>query len=979
MTGFRNLMTGAAGAASGGYEVDNGMVLNDNDSQYLSFLPSQAPTSDRICTFSFWVKRGSISNQQKIITQGQESGGVAESIHIYFLTDDRFEVLCENTSGGVNIKRRTTQVFRDPHAWYHFCIRIDGSQTDDTSCTIEVNGATVTAFDPKTNPSSSTDLATFNNVKALNIGRLERSPSGSYGDYYLSEFVGIDGTALAASNFGEYDTNGVWRPIDVTGLTFGNNGFYLPFTNSAGLGQDYSGSTSTTVVQQNTYNAGSEINDGDGGANPSTGMLFIPPATGTVSKIELNASARGFSGVTVRLETDSGSGQAPSGTLVTNGEVTGITSSGAGLKTATFSTPPEVTAGVKYWIVLRGDTGTWGWQHDVAGVGPALGLYQGGQGYFSGRGVGHYVYMSGNHFTAVNSPTQTTDSPTSNFATMTPIDGSPATFSDGNLKVTSDTSNSYRGGTSTIGLPPGSGKWYVEAKTNGGSLGGNKEYGFGAVTNKTDKAGGFFPGSYGGGTEFGYYSGSGGIIYNDPNSSVGSVGVYGSGTVDTVALRFDMDTSSPTCKFYVNNSLRHTSNLTTGTTYFPHFNIQDSSLAWTVNFGATDFTYTLPTDHKAISAANMFTATSPTIGDGSAHHQSILWSGSSGAKVGTQAGNSGFEPDWAIIKDRDFGNIANSFDAVRGGTSGTLDNKGLAFDSGSEDDNNAGPAFGIATGKGTLTFTGAGDTGDINTSGRTYVGWTWLGGNGNTTPSPQGTRPTTCSVNQTGGFSIVSWEGNNTNEVTIAHGLGATPDMIIYRKREGSQWFVQHAGCTGGVDNGASTKQLIIDGDDAEGGPFSGGYIDTVGSSTVRLKKGTSSMNNCNANGDNYISYMFVGIPGYSAFGRFTGNGSSDGPFIECGFSPSFVMTKKISNSTGGDWYVVDSARDTANPADLELSWHRASTEDGDQGSDHLDFLSNGFKMRSSGAGSSNESNCTSIYMAFAKNPFASSTPGTAR
>jgi len=348
------MLMGAAGESTKatGFAVDNSMLLNDDDSQYLSFLPSQAPTSDRICTLSFWVKRGSITNQQKVITQGQESGGVAESIHIYFRADDKFEVLCENTSGGVNIKRTTTQLFRDSHAWYHFCIRIDGSQTDDTSCTIELNGATITAFDTKTNPSSSTDLATFNNVKALNIGRLERSASGTYGDYYLSEFVGIDGTALAASNFAEYDNNGVWRPIDVSGLTFGNNGFYLPFTNSAGLGQDYSGSTSTTVVQKNTYNAGSEINDGDSSANPSTGMLFIPPVTGTVSKIELNASSRGFSGVTVRLETDGGSGTAPSGTIVTNGEVTGITSSGAGLKTATFSTPPEVTAGVKYWIVL---------------------------------------------------------------------------------------------------------------------------------------------------------------------------------------------------------------------------------------------------------------------------------------------------------------------------------------------------------------------------------------------------------------------------------------------------------------------------------------------------------------------------------------------------------------------------------------------------------------------------------------------------
>ena len=305
---------------------------------------------------------------------------------------------------------------------------------------------------------------------------------------------------------------------------------------------------------------------------------------------------------------------------------------------------------------------------------------------------------------------------------------------------------------------------------------------------------------------------------------------------------------------------------------------------WEFRFG-DDMSHTYG-DAVKLTTSTLNSAQSPTIEDGSAHCQTSLWEGNSSSKTVNQSGNSTFTPNKVWIKDRNFGNIGNIFDSVRGS------NKGLALDSGTEDTNSDGVTFG----SGSIAFTGGGNTGDINESNRTYVGWQWLGGSANSTPSG-GDISTTCSVNQTAGFSIVSWEGNNTNEQTIAHGLGATPDMLIYRKREGSQWFVQHAGCTGGVANGTSTKQLTLDGTDAEGGPFSGGYIDTVGSSTVRLKQGSSSMNNCNASGDNYIGYFFVEIPGYSKFGSYEGGvNSTDGKYVELGFRPSFLLFKNRDN-----------------------------------------------------------------------------------
>ena len=858
---------------------------------------------------------------------------------------------------------------------------------------------------------------------------------------------------------------------------FGTNGFYLPFTNSAGLGQDYSGSSNTTIVQQNTYNAGSEINNGDTGANPITAAKFVPIASGTISKIELNASSRGFSGVTVRLETDSGSGTAPSGTLVTNGEVTGITSSGAGLKTATFSTPPEVVAGTTYWIGLRGDTGTWGWQHDVAGSGGALGIYQGStQGYYSGRGLGHYVYMTGSHFTEVNSPTQTTDSPTSNFATLTSIDVSPAVFSNGNLKVTSSTTNSYRGGTSSIGLPPGSGKWYCEALATG-STGSNKEYGFGAVINSTNKGAAFFPGSAGTGNEFGYYSGSGGIIYNDPNSSVGSVGAYGGG--DRVALRFDMDASSPTCKFYVNNTLKHTSNLTAGLTYYPHFNVQDSSLSWTVNFGASAFTYTLPTDHLAISAANMFTATSPAIEDGSAHVQATAYSGNASqdhAILQTESLRvpvSTFRPDFCWFGRRDSGDSRNMYDSVRGVTSRltsngsagrdttaitthfkTFDDAGFTVgsdgavngtsmvcwnwkgagaaptqtytvkvvsDSGNKyrfddfgtsavtldlqeggtytfdqsDSSNSGHPLRFSTtsdgshGGGSEYTTGVTTTGTPGSSGAKTVitvaasapalyyycsSHSGMGGAANTndtfgSSNFSGTIQSKVCANPTAGFSIVTYTGNATSGATVGHGLSVAPSMVHYKRLDQNESWISFVSNIGGGKH--VYLNLNFDAQTA-----SNVFNDTApGASVLTL----GDANSTNATGEAFIAYCFSEIPGYCKAGSYTGNNSTDGPLIDLGFSPAIVLVKKTSSSTGGEWYVVDSSRDIENVADNELVWSGANAEDGDQGADHLDFLSNGFKMRCDGAGSANSSDCTTFYMAWAENPFAGTTPATAR
>ena len=742
----------------------------------------------------------------------------------------------------------------------------------------------------------------------------------------------------------------------------GTDGFYLKFTDANSLGYDYSGVTTSSLISQNTESANNEINKGDmDSAGVTLGLKFKALSSTAVPQVKIHASNTGMSGATIRIET--GSSTAPSGTLVdSNGELTGFTSAGLGLKTITFPNGgPVLTAGTEYWLVLAA-VGNWGVSHDYPSdptgssqtIG-SLGMRAGG-GFISNQSFGHEIYQVGNNFEAINSPTQTTDSPTKNLTAISPLASDAVTFSAGNLVITHNATN-QKYGKGSITLPQ-AGKWGFKVTTpdvNGSST----EYFVGMSDTNINTGSGLFTGNcfFLAGSA-GYFRIDGADISAVVNKNLTLEILYDAGNRHVKVNNF---TSGA-------NLVNYTSSGITAANYVVSFNLY-GSISMTFDFGQNGYT---PSDsgYSVISASNIFAASAPTIEDGSAHHQTILWSGSSGSNTATQTGNSGFEPDWAIIKDRDFGNIGNVFDAVRGGTSGSLDNRGLAFDSGAEDENNAGPAFGIANGKGTLTFTGAGNNGDINTSGRTYVGWTWLGANATSTPSG-GTRPTTCSVNQTAGFSIVSWEGNNTNEVTIAHGLGATPDMIIYRKREGSQWFVQHAGCTGGVSNLASTKQLIIDGNDPEGGPFSGGYIDTVGPATARLKRGSSSMNNCNANGDNYIAYMFAGIEGYSKFDRITSETVS--PWVYTGFKPSFVMIKRIGSAD--DWYVHDTLRDPINPVFRYLRWNTVNTE-ASNSSVSIDIVSNGFVPKIGGVVTTNN---TFIYMAFAEHPFAGTTPATTR
>ena len=226
-----------------GYDVANSLRFNSGSSDYLNRTLS-TPTNRRKWTFSMWVKRSNISSASTSYLLSVNSS----QAYVYFNTDDTFNI--EQYSGGYQYRLKTNRVFRDTSAWYHLVIRFDSTNgTADDRVRIYINGVQETSFSARTNPSLNFDGA-INNNNAHFIGR----DAASYWGGYMSEITFIDGQSLDPTSFGEFDEDSptIWKPKDVSGLTFGTNGFHLDFENASSLGADVSGNSNNFTVNNLT-------------------------------------------------------------------------------------------------------------------------------------------------------------------------------------------------------------------------------------------------------------------------------------------------------------------------------------------------------------------------------------------------------------------------------------------------------------------------------------------------------------------------------------------------------------------------------------------------------------------------------------------------------------------------------------------------------------------------------------------------------
>ena len=338
----------------------------------------------------------------------------------------------------------------------------------------------------------------------------------------------------------------------------------------------------------------------------------------------------------------------------------------------------------------------------------------------------------------------------------------------------------------------------------------------------------------------------------------------------------------------------------------------------------------------------------PTVLRPQRHFETLIYTGtgSSNSVTGLE-----FSPDLIWAKRRDTGGHHHLWvDTIRGGTKSLMSNNTDAENSNANRD---------------MTFLANGirwnsNTGNANASGGTYVVWCWKAG-GTAVSNSDGTITSSVSANTEAGFSIVSFTGNATSGATVGHGLNKKPKWIIVKERGNTNdWTVYHEslGYTGGGD----TYVLFLNLENDYGGGFAGGFNNTAPTSSV-FSLGNS--NETNKSGGSFIAYCWSEIPGYSKFGSYTGNGSSDGVVVELGFRPAWVMVKRVNQAAA--WNIMDNKRAGYNSDNDYLQPDNDLAEsDGSPGT--VDLLSNGFKCTTT-SGTHNNSGGTFVYMAFAAQP----------
>ena len=430
-------------------------------------------------------------------------------------------------------------------------------------------------------------------------------------------------------------------------------------------------------------------------------------------------------------------------------------------------------------------------------------------------------------------------------------------------------------------------------------------------------------------------------------------GVYsGSGSLswsqdDVMGLKYE----NGTLKIYKNGTL-HGNALTgipTNDKVYAYIANDNTNAASFVRFNADSWTQNTAAgvdDSWELSIKNL-PPNSPSIIRPQKHFDTILYTGnSSSGGSGTLQSISGleFKPDFIWIKNRDATYYHHLADTVRGITRGINSNA-------SDAENNYSNIrsvneHGFVVGPSEL----------VNKSGQNLVAWCWKAG-GAAVSNSDGSITSSVSVNEEAGFSIVTYTGTGS-AATIGHGLGVTPDVLIIKNREeASSWRVFHHKNTSAPE----TDYLALDNTNAT---FDrNDWNDTLPTSTVFSVGPQGAVNNNNID---YVGYIFSEVEGYSKFGSYIGNGSTDGTYVHLGFRPAFILAKSTYNTE--NWIIYDNKREGFNPTQKYIMANSTNAEDAGS-NNKIDFLSNGFKFRNTGAPHYGSNSAGYIYMAFAEQP----------
>lgn len=952
---FNNSLLGASGqgpSADLGDTIEQSLRFRRDAVTNLSRTPS-TESNRKTWTYSFWYKPGKFDSSSTFISVNAGAN------------NSRYSELVIESTGRFTFQGYTVSWFiqerrlRDPSAWYHIVLICDTTNsTASDRIRFYVNGERETSFTTQTNPGLNDDLAiNFNDptVIGLRAGTTNNVFEGQLAQVYF-----LDGTAVTDTNgvideFGRYQEDGVWVPQDYTG-SYGTNGFHLTFDSSQtnGIGHDSSGNgnhftasgfdtadvalyskdvfTSPTPFNVNSTdknflnanNNGKDAFDGSAsswpiGLNSSVDYCIWRPSTSIANVTSLLVEgASNFDDILV------------------NGTSTGQSTSGSTLNSPLTVTLPSSPLTLTSFAV-EGASGT------------------ASQNYFArislGTGGNAAVVLVDN----TDNDVDFNDTPTSNYATFSPIDAGQyiatgSTLNDANLSVTASGTTI---GPSTQVIPV-DGDFYAEFEVV-------------VVENFT-----FVVGV----TNLGEVTGKLGDLANNYPANSLSLSVpgtalfnFGTNTSITVAANqvgtiWGVRYNDGVVTFYRDGVQQQQATIssTDNRKGLRFFASMASTGTYKANYGQMPFIYRPSglTDSTELQTNNL---PEPTIKNGREYFNTVIWDGDD---TSPRTIDVGFKPDLVWIKSRPNATSHFLYDSVRGFGASKEISSNNSREEGNTTTNTAGAGYvSGTTSTGFIVEAGTLNDAYVNDGIRDYVGWAWKAG-GTAVSNTDGTITSSVSANTDAGFSIVTYTGTGSNG-TIGHGLTEIPEIVFYKRRDSnSGWVVYSAKL-------AVTEYLQLHSDSLRASGSSTMFNSLRPTSSL-LNVGTNTSNNAGGGSATYVAYCWHSVEGYSKFGSYDGNSSSDGVFIHLGFKPAWLVIKRAT--ANGNWHLYDTTRSTFNPVGKVLYPNLALDE---QTAEYLDILSNGFKLRTSNGNVNLGS--VYIYMAFAENPFGgeNAPPATAR